>query len=145
MSLTSKNVSDIILTFDFVLFFSASVRDFQWLLWRSASGSNIKVHVSSPNKFDSICRRSMMSWHTCMRRSFWSSFSSLGTIFAQIFRIVKSSVIILQIVVVLKGQKWIIQRDVRFTAVYIYGNTDSNGYRILTRLAWLIYRVSHYS
>ena len=32
-------------------------------------------------------------------------------------------------VVALKGQKWITQRDVRFTAVYIYGNTDSNGYR----------------
>ena len=24
---------------------------------------------------------------------------------------------------VLKGQEWITQRDVRFTAVYIYGNT----------------------
>ena len=33
------------------------------------------------------------------------------------------------IVVVLKGQKWITQSGVRFTAVYIYGNTESNGYR----------------
>ena len=32
-------------------------------------------------------------------------------------------------VVILKGQKWIAQRDVRFTAVYIDVNTDSNGYR----------------
>ena len=30
--------------------------------------------------------------------------------------------------VVLKGQYWITQRDVRFTMVYIYGNTDINGY-----------------
>ena len=28
----------------------------------------------------------------------------------------------------LKGQKWITQRDVRFTAVYIYGNAYSTGY-----------------
>ena len=27
---------------------------------------------------------------------------------------------------------------------YIYGNADSNGYRYLTRLAFLVYRVSHY-
>ena len=32
-------------------------------------------------------------------------------------------------VVVLKGQKWITKRDVRYTTVYIYGNTDTNGYR----------------
>ena len=31
------------------------------------------------------------------------------------------------IAVVLKGQKGITQRDVRFTAVYIYGNKDNNG------------------
>ena len=32
-------------------------------------------------------------------------------------------------VVLLKGQKWITERDVRFTAVYIFGYTDSNDYR----------------
>ena len=34
-----------------------------------------------------------------------------------------------EINVALKGQKWIAQRDVKFTAVYIYGNKDSNGYQ----------------
>ena len=47
-------------------------------------------------------------------------------------------------VVVLKGQKWITKRDVRFTAVYIYGNTESNGYLLFTRLTSLLYWVSHY-
>ena len=32
-------------------------------------------------------------------------------------------------VVAMKGQKWITQRDVRYTAVYIYRNTVSNGYQ----------------
>ena len=35
----------------------------------------------------------------------------------------------------LKGPKGITLRDVRFTTVYIYGNTESNGYPKLTRLA----------
>ena len=37
-----------------------------------------------------------MSWHTCMRRSFWSPFSSLGIILTQTFRIPQSSVITFQ-------------------------------------------------
>ena len=32
-------------------------------------------------------------------------------------------------VVVLKGQKWIAQKDVWFTAVNVYRNTDRSGYR----------------
>ena len=33
------------------------------------------------------------------------------------------------IVEAFEGQKWITQREFRFTAVYINGNTDSNGYQ----------------
>ena len=81
--------------FDFgfcLAFFGLSdVWDFHWHLWCLVSGSYSKIHVSSPvmtlrSKCGSVWRRSVMSWHTCMRCSFWSSFSSLGTIFAQTFR-----------------------------------------------------------
>ena len=39
--------------------------------------------------------------------------------------------------------KFLISRDIRFTAAYINRNTDSNAYRKLTRFAWLVYWVSH--
>ena len=37
-----------------------------------------------------------MSWHTCLQLSFWSSFSSLGTIFAHTFCMPKCFVIMFQ-------------------------------------------------
>ena len=104
MSLTSKNVINMTLTFNFdgLAFFGlGDVRDFHWQLWCLFSGSYSKIHVSSPvmtlrSKSGSVWRHSMMSWHTCMSRSIWSSFSSLGTIFVQTFHMPKSSVIIFQ-------------------------------------------------
>ena len=78
------------LTFDFdcLAFFGlGDVGDFHWQLWRLVSGSYSKlIRVSSPvmtlrSKSGSVWRHSMMTWHTCRRRSFSSSFSSLGTIF----------------------------------------------------------------
>ena len=48
------------------------------------------------SKSGSFWRCSMMSWHICMWHFFWRSFSSLGTIFAQTFRMPKSLVIIFQ-------------------------------------------------
>ena len=48
------------------------------------------------SKSGSFWRCSMMSWHICMHCSFWSSYSSYGTIFAQTFQIPKSLVIIFQ-------------------------------------------------
>ena len=94
MLLTSKNMINmtLILDFDCLAFFGLSdVWDFHWHLWCLVSGSYSKIHVSSPvmtlrSKCGSVWRRSVMSWHTCMRCSFWSSFSSLGTIFVQTFR-----------------------------------------------------------
>ena len=62
-----------------------------WFLCR-----NKKIHVSSTlwSKFGSVWSRSMMSSYTYIRRSFWSSFSSLGTIFTHTFHMPKFSVII---------------------------------------------------
>ena len=104
MPLTLKNVINMTLTFDFdsLAFFSLSnVRDFHWQLWRLVSRSYSKIHVSSPvmtlwSKSGSVWKCSMMSWYTCMQHSFWSSFSSLGTISAQTLCMPKSSVIIFQ-------------------------------------------------
>ena len=62
----------------------------------SWSSGRTRRLMTLPSKSGSVSRRSRMSWHTCMRRFFWSLFSIFGTIFAQIFRIPKSSVIIFQ-------------------------------------------------
>ena len=69
-------------------------------LCRLVSGSYSKVHDSSPvttlfSKLGSVSSCSQMSWHTCTRRFFCPSFCNLGTIFAQIFLIHRSSVMIL--------------------------------------------------
>ena len=63
------------------------------------NGSYSKIHDSSsvivlPSKFGSVSSRVRMSWHTFTRRSFCSSVNNLGTIFAQIFLIPSSSVMI---------------------------------------------------
>ena len=60
-----------------------------------------KIHLSSPvvtlhSNSGSVWKCLMMSEGTWVWRFFWSSFSSLGTIFAQTFYIPKSSVIIFQ-------------------------------------------------
>ena len=104
MLLTSKNVINMTLTFDFdcLAFFGlGDVGLFYCELWHLISGSYSKFHVSwlvmtLLSKSGSFWRCSMMFWHICMWRSFWSSFSSLGSIFVQTFRISKSSVIIFQ-------------------------------------------------
>lgn len=49
-----------------------------------------------PSKSGSFLRHSKMSWHDCIRRSFWSSFSNFSTIFPLTFLIPKPSVIILE-------------------------------------------------
>ena len=69
-------------------------------LCRLVSGSNSKIHDSSSvralfSKLGSVSSCFKMFWHTCIRRSFCPSFSNLGTIFAQIFLIPRSSVMIL--------------------------------------------------
>ena len=69
-------------------------------LCRLVSRWYLKIHDSSPvttlfSKLGSVSSCSKMSWHTCTRCSFCPSFSNLGTIFAQIFLIPKSSVLIL--------------------------------------------------
>ena len=69
-------------------------------LCRLVSGSYSKIHDSSPittlfSKLGSVLSCSEMSSHTCTRRSFCPSFSNLGTIFAQIFLILRSSIMIL--------------------------------------------------
>ena len=48
------------------------------------------------SKSGSFWRCSMMPWHISMHCSFWSSYSSCGTIFAQTFQMPKSLVIIFQ-------------------------------------------------
>ena len=83
MPLTSKNFGYLSLE---------DVGDFHWLLWRWSTVSYTKIHLQS--KYRSIWKRSMMSWHICIRCSFWSSFSSLGTNDLQTLRVPKSSVII---------------------------------------------------
>ena len=65
-------------------FFGLSdIRDIHWLLSRLVLCWTPKS-VSSPamtlrSKSASICRRPMMFWNTCIRRSFWLLFSSLST------------------------------------------------------------------
>ena len=49
------------------------------------------------HKSGSVWRRSMMSWHTSMQYSFWSSFTCLGIIYTQTFRMSKSSLIVVEI------------------------------------------------
>ena len=66
-------------------------------LCRLVSGSYSKIHDSLPvktpfSKLGSVSSCSKMSWHTCTRRSFCPSFNNLGTIFAQIFLIPRSSI-----------------------------------------------------
>ena len=68
-------------------------------LRRLVIGSYSKILDSSPgatlfSKFGSVSSYSKMSWHTCTRRSFDPSFSNPGTIFAQIFLIPRSSIMI---------------------------------------------------
>ena len=69
-------------------------------LCRLVSGSYSKIHDSSPvttlfSKLGSVSSCFKMSWHICTRRSFRPSFSNLGTTFAQIFLIPRSSIMIL--------------------------------------------------
>ena len=80
----------------FVLLSSALAisRDFHWLLWHLVSRLYSKIHVSSQvmtlwSKSGSVWRWLMISCHTCMWCSL--SLSSLGTDFAQIFCMSKSS------------------------------------------------------
>ena len=108
------------------MFFSARNCQILWVLWAGAlfwwsinnvsclntlmtalalvSGSYKKIYVSSPviTLWSNSClvvRCSMICWHTSMWRWFWSPIRSLGTIFAQMFRMSKSSMIILLIVI----------------------------------------------
>ena len=105
MPLVSKNVINMTFTFDFnrLAFFSLSnFRNFHQLLWCLVFGSYSKVLVSSPvmilgNKLGSVWRCLMISWHTCMWCSFWSSVSTLGINFMQTSYMLKSLVIIFQI------------------------------------------------
>ena len=99
-------------------FFSIGhVRDFHWQLWRLVSRSYSKIHVSSPvmtlrSKSGSVWRCSMMYWYTCMQHSFWSPFSSLGTISAETLCMPKSSVIIFQTLSSVKSSWLVIFRTV---------------------------------
>ena len=66
----SKNVINMTLTFDFnclAYFDISNIRDFHWLLLYFKSCS--------------VWKRSMVFLNTGMQCFFWSSFSSLGTIF----------------------------------------------------------------
>ena len=101
-----KNAISISFTLDsncLAFFGLGDPRLFHWRLCHLVSGSYSKIQDSSPvitfyNKFGSVWRSSRMSWHTCSHQSFWSLFSSFGTIFAHSFLISKSSVIIFQTV-----------------------------------------------
>lgn len=101
MPLTLKNMINMT---DFWLSFALDdVGYFHWHLWCLVSELYSKIHISSPvmtrqSKSVSVLRSSMMSWHTCMQSSFWSSFRSPDAIFAQIFHMPKSLVINLQTV-----------------------------------------------
>ena len=101
MPFTSKEAINITLIWDLVIlaFFGLSdVGVFYWKLWHLVSRSYSKIQTRrlwllSPTGSVSSCSR--MSWHTCTRRSYCSSFSNFRTIFAQIFLIPRSSVMIL--------------------------------------------------
>ena len=67
---------------------------FHWRLWRLVLGHIRRFKTHHQWWLGSVWRCSRMSWHTSTRRSFWSSSRSFDTIFAQIFHIPKSSVII---------------------------------------------------
>ena len=62
------------LTFDFdcLAFFGLDDISGAWFL------GHTKKSMTLRSKSGSVWRRSMMSWHTCRRHSFWSSFSSLS-------------------------------------------------------------------
>ena len=68
------------------------VREAEGCRWE-LKARNSSVHLFS--KLGSVSSCSKMSWHTCTRRSFCLSFSNLATIFAQIFLIPRSSVMVL--------------------------------------------------
>ena len=83
-----------------VLLFFFNIRDFHWLLWFFVSRSYSKIHFLFPvitiqSKSGSVCWCSMMSWHTCIWCLFWSSFSSLGTIFVQTIHILPKYLVII--------------------------------------------------
>ena len=100
MILTSKNVINTTLTFDYE-WMPCFLRLWHWLLWNLVSRPLFKFHVSlavmiPPSKSDSVWRLLMMSWLTCMQYFIWSSFSSLDAVFAQTFRMPILSIIIFQ-------------------------------------------------
>ena len=64
-------------------------------IWHLAKKVDMPIKPKQ-SKSASVWRYSMMSWPTCMRHTFWSSFTCLGTIFVQTFCIPKSSVIIFE-------------------------------------------------
>jgi len=102
MLLTSKKTITITLVLDLAIltFFGlGNVGLFHLRLWRLVFGSYSKIHDSSPvislsSNIASVSSCSRISWHTCTRRSFWSSFSNFGTIFAQIILIPRCFVLI---------------------------------------------------
>jgi hypothetical protein len=75
---------------------------FHCMLWRFLSGSYCKHHVSSHvmilSNISALCKRSDEMWS---RRFFWASVKIRGTIFAEMFLIPKSSVIICRTVFLL--------------------------------------------
>ena len=82
--------------FSCFLIFSGDIGDFPWLS-RFFSRSYSKIHVSltvitQQIKSGSVWKRLIMSWYISMRLSFWSSFTNLGTNFAQTFYMPNSSV-----------------------------------------------------
>ena len=100
--LTSKKEINITLTLDLDIFAFFGLGDiglFHSRLCRLVNGSYSKIHDSSPviiqpSKFGSVSSCVRMSWHTSTCRSFCSSVNNLGTIFAQIFLILSSSIMI---------------------------------------------------
>ena len=107
MPLISRNAININFIFDFDIFTFLGLGDlalFHWRLCPFVSGLYSKIQLSFqemtlPSKFGSVSRHSRMSLQTSTLHSFWLSENSLGTtIFAQILRIPKSSVMILETV-----------------------------------------------
>ena len=100
---TSKKAISITLVLDLNTLAFLGVGDntlFHSRLCRLVSGLYLKIRDSLPvrtlfSKLGSVSSCSKMSWHSCTRRSFCISCSNLGTIFAQIFLIPRSSVMIL--------------------------------------------------
>ena len=95
-----KRSTSLWLDLDILAFFGlGDVGFFHSRLCRLVNESYSKIHDSPPvivlpSKFRLVSSRVRVSWHTSTRRSFCSSVNNLETIFAQIFLIPSSSIMI---------------------------------------------------